>query len=152
MEGDNSNHFQYDMYSHFSLWKSLPNKHRYASFVLLVYCISTALFYFVQRVKTGSVFAVHFPQLDGISNVPDITNPNRTRGRKLKTATSPIALFVAVKSSETKQYELKPVAIQIDSHKGKTLPHNAYLPLLNNNQFAIHTITLLSRSKLSPSL
>ena len=69
--------------------------------------------------KTGSVFAAHFPHLDEIPNVPDITNPNEIKGRKLKTATSPIALFVSVKSPETKQYQLKPVAIQIDSYRGK---------------------------------
>ena len=68
-------------------------------------------------VRKNSVFAVHFPYLDEISNVPDITNRNKRR--KLKKATSPIALFVSVKSSENKPYELKPVAIQINYGKGK---------------------------------
>ena len=70
------------------------------------------------------MFAVHFPHLDKISNVPDITNLHVTKGRKLKTATSPIALFVSVKSPETKRYELKPVAIQIDSYRGKPINAN----------------------------
>ena len=70
-----------------------------------------------------SLFAVHFPYLDEISNVPDLFNLEKHKGRKLKKATSPIALFVSVKSSEHKPYELKPVAIQINHKTGKII-HN----------------------------
>ena len=75
-------------------------------------------------VKRNSVFAIHFPYLDEISNVPDITNIHKRR--ELKKATSPIALFVSVKSSKNKPYELKPVAIQINNHEGK-MCHECYL-------------------------
>ncbi|XP_028399186.1 arachidonate 5-lipoxygenase-like isoform X2 [Dendronephthya gigantea] len=66
-----------------------------------------------EMVKQNVVYAVHFPYLDEITNVPDITNKHKKR--KLKKATSPIALFVSVKTSEGKPYELKPVAIQVDN-------------------------------------
>ena len=70
-------------------------------------------------VQENSVFAIHFPYLDDISNVPDITNVDIDKGRELKKSTSPIALFVSVRSSNNKPYELKPVAIQINHNRGK---------------------------------
>lgn len=69
--------------------------------------------------EKNALFAVHFPYLDEITNVPDITNIHEKR--KLKKATSPIALFVSVKASDDTPYELKPVAIQIDNFDGMVL-------------------------------
>lgn len=71
-------------------------------------------------VRENAVFVVHFPYLDGIGNVPDITDLHIHKGRKLKKASSPIALFVSVKSSGNKLYELKPVAVQMSTNEGTT--------------------------------
>jgi hypothetical protein len=97
-------------------------------------------------VKRNSVFAIHFPYLDEISNVPDITNIHKRR--ELKKATSPIALFVSVKSSKNKPYELKPVAIQINNHEGK-MCHECYL--IMHAQSHYFTTLDYSRRKCSSS-
>ena len=96
------------------------------------------------------MFAVHFPYLDEISNVPDITNLHVTKGRKLKTATSPIALFVSVKSPETKRYELKPVAIQIDSYRGKPINANLIIhkSICNSHLNFVATIKTIAMKNL----
>lgn len=70
-------------------------------------------------VKDGSVFVAHFPYLDGLTNPMDIMDLNQSDARKIKKSTSPIALFVSVKSSESKPNQLRPIAIQLDRESGK---------------------------------
>ena len=72
-------------------------------------------------IKEKSVFVIHYPLLDGLTNSADIMDLNQHDERKIKKSTSPIALFVSVKPSETEPYQLKPVAIQLDANSGKNI-------------------------------
>lgn len=85
---------------------------------------------FIQMAREKSLFAIHYPYLDDLPNVDDITE-KRTERRRLKNATSPIAIFVSVKRPGKDSYELKPVAIQTDCHSGTNICSHI---LINNNR------------------
>lgn len=59
--------------------------------------------------------------LDGMEDVPDILDgKTKPPGTKMLGHTNPIAIF-ALKLNKKGKYRMKPVAIQIDSKKGKEL-------------------------------
>ncbi|XP_046839259.1 polyunsaturated fatty acid 5-lipoxygenase-like isoform X2 [Xenia sp. Carnegie-2017] len=88
--------------------------------------------------REKSLFAIHYPYLDDLPNVDDITE-KRTERRRLKNATSPIAIFVSVKRPGKDSYELKPVAIQTDCHSDSPVytPHDGKRWLLAKYLFQL---------------
>ena len=76
--------------------------------------------FFFQMVKKGLIYIAEYPLMSGLSNIPDVLDLNPNDKRKMRRSRSPVAFFVSVNNYFTRQYELKPLAIQMDLNACKS--------------------------------
>ena len=65
------------------------------------------------------LYVVEFPLLEGIPSIQDFFHKFVNPSSKMLKHTNPIAIFASEFNRKTKQYEMKVVAIQTDSHKSE---------------------------------
>ena len=65
------------------------------------------------------LYVVEFPLLEGIPSIQDFFFKFVNPSSKMLKHKNPIAIFASEFNRKTRQYEMKVVAIQTDSHKSK---------------------------------